>query len=89
MGTTWSRSDFEGSAAGTVINNPDERFWPHAVLVSPNNIQKQIAKEFEASKPKIAGGDYRKQAGEEIVETSVMSSDDFRAFYARIQGGGQ
>lgn len=88
MGTTWNRSDFEGGAATDhQTRDLNRRFYPHAILVSPNNIHKQIAKDFEDSKPKIGGGEYRKEAGEEIVETSDMSSDDFKEFFDQISRG--
>ena len=89
MGTTWYREDFEEGKGGKGIKlrNTDQMFYPHALLVSPNNLFKQIKKDFEATKPRIAGGEYQPQKGEEIVETSELSYDEFREFFDQFQNG--
>ena len=88
MGTTWYRSDFEekkGKGGGP--KNPNQLFYPHALLTSPNNLFKQIKKDFENTKPKIAGGSYKPEATEEIVDTAELSYDEFKEFFGVFQQG--
>lgn len=90
MGTVWHREDFEEGKGGAGVKaprDPNTLHYPHALLVSPNNIYKQIKRDFEATRPKIAGGDYRPEKGEEIVETAEMSYDEFRDFFDQFQQG--
>ncbi len=92
MGTIWYRSDFETEGDGNNktpknLKDPNTAFYPHSLLASPNNVWKQIQKDFASSKPQIAGGDYRPVRGEKIVETSDMSHDEFRDFFAKFGQG--
>jgi len=92
MGTVWYRSDFEepkskAERTSRAPKNPDKLFYPHAMLTSPNNLFKQIKNDFEQTKPKIAGGDYRPEAGEEIVNTGELSYEEFREFFDSFQQG--
>jgi hypothetical protein len=92
MGTIWHRSDFEEPKNKTervvrAPKDPDVLFYPHALLTSPNNLFKQIKKDFEATKPRIAGGDYIPGTDEEIVDTSELSYEEFREFFSTFQQG--
>ena len=87
MGTIWYRSDFEEKKGTKGPRDPNQLFYPHALLTSPNNLFKQIRKDFENTKPKIAGGSYMPEKNEEIVDTAELSYDEFKEFVGVFQQG--
>jgi len=87
MGTTWYRSDFE-DRKGTGAQDPDRVFYPHSALVSPSPVWNNVKKDFEGRKgAKIAGGEYRKEKGEEIVDTGEMSYEEFMEWRQQFTDG--
>lgn len=86
LGTLWYKSDVESDPHASKVavpRNTNESFYPLSVLITQNNILKQIKKDFSASK--IEG--YVPEAGEEVVEMGDMSVDEFKTFMGRLQAG--
>ena len=86
MGTVWHRSTFD-TQRSKQNHNPDVLFYPHALMVSPNNLYRQIKQDFDSNKPIIAGGEYTPERGEDVVELSDLSYDEFRDFYRTFESG--